>query len=302
MKIKAIEPYRLHLWQAVVARFRHPIGYTVCDDKLWMLQRHRQGLVLVQIGSQDSTLELEVLAHTQEIAPRVLREQVAEALGCYHHLGEFYDFAKQDKTLWQVIEPLEGLPIPRSNDLYTALISLIIEQHIAWTSAQDAQYRLLQWADNRITYDDETFYAFPTPEQLASADLEDLFHLKITHKRIQMLIDISRQFVSRELDLYLPSAQESAEALYQHLLSIKGVGHWTASNVISRAFGLYPYVPHNDVAVQAAVNWYFHGEEGRLDAKELQAQFAEYGEYGGLVAHFTLLRWVIDRYPIVNLK
>ena len=56
-------------------------------------------------------------------------------------------------------------------------------------------------------------------------------------------------------------------------------------------------MPHNDVALQAAVAEYFSVEKS---ADATKVVFANYGEYAGLSAHFTLMRWVLDKYPIVN--
>ena len=83
------------------------------------------------------------------------------------------------------------------------------------------------------------------------------------------------------------------------LLEIKGVGPWTASNVVGRACGSYPFVSHNDVALQAAVQRYFHAGQGEKGAAQLRDTLEPYGEFAGIAGHFVLLRWVIDNYPPV---
>jgi hypothetical protein len=55
-------------------------------------------------------------------------------------------------------------------------------------------------------------------------------------------------------------------------------------------------VGHNDVALQAAVNHYFFGGVGRIPAQQVLDAFAPYGDFAGLAAHYTMLRWVLDRY------
>jgi len=171
---------------------------------------------------------------------------------------------------------------------------MIIEQHIAWAAAQKAQRRLVEWADNSIEHEGVKHYALPTPQQLASASLNDLQGvLKITYKRTQMLIELAQQIVMGELDLGAMQAAEP-DALYQQLLAIKGIGHWTAAGIISRSKGIYAYVAHNDVALQAAVRKYFVVEKSAAATKAI---FERYEPFAGLAAHFTLIPLDSGRIP-----
>lgn len=81
------------------------------------------------------------------------------------------------------------------------------------------------------------------------------------------------------------------------LMQIKGVGAWTAGNVIGRAFGRYPLLAENDVALQSAVRAYFYAGEGEKSADMVRRALGAHGDYAGLAGHFVLLRWALDRYP-----
>jgi DNA-3-methyladenine glycosylase II len=129
---------------------------------------------------------------------------------------------------------------------------------------------------------------------LASATVDDLIPLKITFKRMQMLIDLARAIVEGTIDLDAWMRLDAA-ALYDKLCSLHGVGHWTAAVVVTRTKGIFQHIAHNDVALQAAVAHYFQTGKSAPDVLRIMGQ---YGEYGGLVAHFTLMRWVLDRYPL----
>ena len=83
-------------------------------------------------------------------------------------------------------------------------------------------------------------------------------------------------------------------------MRIKGIGHWTAAVILARAFGCRDYVGYNDVALQAAVNRYFYGGEGRIPVQMVADTFAPFGEFAGTVAYHTLLRWVLDQYPVIK--
>ena len=211
-------------------------------------------------------------------------EKIKHVIGADSNLSDFYDSANKDERLGAIIKPLIGLPLYRNENLYEALIFVIIEQHIAWVNAQKAQKVLVEWGDNFIEYEGVKYYVMPTPEQLANATIDDLRPTKITFKRMQLLIDIAQRFVD-DPDFIVFDSKVSAQELYDELLKIKGIGHWTASVVVSRVTGVYPFVPHNDVALQAAVAEYFEVEKS---AEATTTIFSEYGEFAGISCTFYI--------------
>lgn len=280
-------PYSFDLFYKIHARYPHPSLFTLRDGEYYRAFHSDTGLSLLKVVSDGEIVPL--------IGEAPL-EKCKHVIGAATNLSDFYDTAGKDETLGLIIKPLIGLPLYCSENLYEALIFVIIEQHIAWVNAQKAQRVLVEWGNNYIEYEGNKYYAMPTPEQLANATMDDLRPTKITFKRMQLLIDIAQRFVD-EPDFMYFDRKVSAQALYDELLKIKGIGHWTASVVVSRTTGVYPFVPHNDVALQAAVADYFAVEKS---AEATKTVFAEYGEFAGLAAHFTLMKWVLDKYPIVN--
>ena len=284
------QAYSFDLFYKIHVRYPHPSLFTLHDNSYYRAFNSNEGLSLLKVQTKDSDLTITPLIGT------VQRDLINHILGTDTQLDDFYDMAQANKPLSNIIEPLLGLPLYRSENLYEALIFVIIEQHIAWVNAQKAQRALIEWGNNYLEYENNKYYVMPPPEQLAQATIDDLRPLKITFKRMQLLIDIAQEFADnasflQEADL------DNPETLYKELLKIKGVGHWTASVVVSRATGHYPFVPHNDVALQAAVAEYFSVQKS---AKATTKVFEAYNDFAGLAAHFTLMKWVLDKYPIVN--
>src|SRR5439155_23424705 len=116
--------------------------------------------------------------------------------------------------------------------VYEALVNVIIEQQIAWKAARKARQWLVEWAGNRIEFGGEAFYAFPTSTQIASATIDDLRPLKITFKRMQMLIDLSREITQNRLNLEALQSLPHDEA-YAALMRLHGIGRWTAAVILS---------------------------------------------------------------------
>jgi DNA-3-methyladenine glycosylase II len=291
MKLSPTPPYDFSKLLALLRRFPCPSSFVVQDGAYYQTLRQRNTLSLIRAAAAEDSIQLErLIGNAPEDA---INAQFAQILGTERDLRPFYAYTESQPNLWQIVEPLVGLPVYCTPDVFHALVYVIIEQHISWAAAQRAQRALVEWGGHFIEHDGIRHYALPTPEQLAKATIDDLRPLKITFKRMQLLIDVARNVVDGSLDLST-IRQHSPEDVYNALLSIKGVGHWTASVVIGRIFGAFPYVPHNDVGLQAAVARYFNVEKS---AQATQQLFSKYGEYAGLAAHFTLMRWVLEMYP-----
>jgi len=318
--LKPAEQYNFGLLLDILSRFAYPTLDYARDGAYWRVLRIGEKLVLVrveEVPSPPDPLSLRAMGNNSELAAEkslsvsavtdndtlqaeAVINALMQVLPIDSNRAGFEAAARADATLWGVVEPLVGLPEWRTATLWEGLAQAIIEQQIAWVAAQKAQRWLVEWAGNFVEHDGNRYYAFPTPGQIAAATVEDLKPLKITFKRMALLIDVAQQVETGTLDLE-SLRDASADDAYQRLLSIKGIGHWTAAVALGRAFG-HGYVTHNDVALQAAVNRYFYGGTGRIPAEQLIATFAPYGEHASTAAHYTLMRWVLDVYPRVDFR
>lgn len=291
-------PYDFAKMLDVMGRFQ-PVMDVARDGEYWRALRVGAHLALVRVRSRgtvdDPALDVYRMAATGAVDNHVVLGKLRHLLSTDMDMNPFYAFARTDSPLWETVEPLRGLHFIRAESIFEALLTTIIEQQIALTAALRAQRWLVEWAGNGIAYNGETFYAFATPAQVAAAQVADLKPLKITFRRMQLLIDVAQQQASGQLDLE-SLRQGSAQAAYESLVRIRGVGHWTAAWTLTRGLGAYDAVGHNDVALQAAVNLYYYGQSGRATAQAVGDMFAGYGEYAGLAAFHTLMRWVFDRY------
>ena len=286
-------PYRFDLLLEFIKRRAYPARMVVERDTLWtFVGGHKcafrqSGSAIVMTGP---ALAADATARLRQLARYIL--------GLDRDLGDFYAAARRDERLWAIVAPVFGMPLFCAETVFEALVTLIIEQHITWTGALRAQQRLLRILHCGASAGGRKIYDFPTPEQLSALDGARLKPLKITNGRIKLLLDIARDAQARALDLER-LRQLSPAAGYRRLLSIKGVGHWTAANALGRALGEYAYLSHNDVALQAAVNLYFYRGSGVKGAAQVLDTLGKYGEYAGLAGHFILLRWVLDKYPVL---
>ncbi len=296
-------PYNFPLLLDFLTRFAHPTLNIVQDNALWRVVQSADRLALLRVTASGTTaapqLHVHIAASSGDVQDQLLIENVAHILPIHHDWSAFYSRARLDAGLWDVVAPLLGLPELRTTNVFEALIQTVIEQQISWVTAQKAQRWLVEWVGNKLEYAGQVHYAFPIPAQIAAATIDDLKPLKITFKRMALMIDLAGQVVANQLDLEGLRDMPPAEA-YQHLLAIKGIGHWTAAVTLERAFGYTDWVAYNDVVLQAATNRYFLRGSGRIPPELVAQTFAQYGDFAGLAARYTMFRWVFEQYPQVN--
>jgi DNA-3-methyladenine glycosylase II len=292
--LRPAQPYHFPLLLEVLSHFAYPTLDIAYDDAYWRVLRVNGGLGLLRVtAANDGALHVERAAG--DTPGDALLGRLRQVLPIDDSRAEFYTYARGDAALWSVVEPLVGLPPWRSETLYEAVMEAIIEQQIAWVAAQRAQRWLVEWGGSALEYEGQRYYAFPAPEQIAAARPEDLKPLKITDRRIAVMIAVSQQVAAGTLDLEALAALP-ADEIYRELVAIKGIGDWTAKVALLRAFG-HESVASGDVALQAAVNRYFYSGTGSVTARQVEQTFARYGIFGGLAARYTLMRWVLDVYP-----
>lgn len=256
-------------------------------------------LALVEITSLGTAaapeLAARVLTAGGALDHTLLAAKLRRVLNLDADLAPFYAVAAREPVLAETVQHLYGLHTLQADSLLEALLLTMIEQQIALKMAQAAERWLLAWGGESLTYEGTTYYAFPTPQRLAVATVADLTPLKITFGRMQRMIDLAQSMVSGAFDLEALRDQP-AENVYRGLVALNGVGHWTAAWALVRAQGRHPFVGASDVALRAAVNHYYYGQTGRADVALVEQTFAQYGEFAGLAAFYTIMRWAFDRY------
>lgn len=259
--------------------------------------RLRTGTALVRVVNQgmvDSpALGVYLLAASGPLDVDELLRQVAHVFNIGADLRGFYAVARPDMVLWELVKPLYGLHMLQTESIYEALSVTIIEQQIALSAAQKGERWLVEWGGDLIEHDGQQHYLFPRAEQIATATTEALTPLKITFRRMSVLIEIARLEADQSLERL---RRLTTPEVHAALLAIKGVGHWTAAWTLTRSMGRYTYVGSADVALRAAVNHYFFGQTGRSSPVETDMIFNRYGAYAGLACFYTLMHWALKKY------
>jgi 3-methyladenine DNA glycosylase/8-oxoguanine DNA glycosylase len=286
-------PYEFKRLVDVLSRFAVRPHFCLTRAAYWRGLRIGDAAGAVRLSDEAGCLRVELHGWHTPPNPLGLERAVRALAGLHLDLAPFYARARADAALWAWLEPLAGLPLFSSADLYDALTATIIEQHISWTAALGVQARFAALFGAPISTPAGIVYAPPAPAQIAALSRADLAPLKLTTARLDLLIRASQLIADGAFDGW---QQADPQALYAALLRVKGIGHWTATVTVGRALGVQPHLHDNDAALQAAVNAFFYQRAGRASLDETRAAFAPYGTDAPLIAQLLMLRWVIARY------
>ncbi len=278
---------------AQAARFLSAYDVRTPEGALRRLLRAGGGLALVEavdLGTADQPrVGVRVLSTAGDPAPNQIEAAARQWLNPDLQPAPFYELARCDPALRSIVEPIVGLRSLRAGSLFESLGLTLIEQQIALISAQAAERWLAQTYGSRVDYNGSSYFAFPEPAQIAALNQLALRPMRITFRRMNTLIAVAR----RDLDGLRARAPDHALAA---LTQINGVGHWTAAWTVTRFWGVHPYIGSADVALRSAVNRLVYARAGRAERDVTDDFFMRLGDYAGIAAYHTLMRYALEKH------
>jgi DNA-3-methyladenine glycosylase II len=249
-------------------RFRNGLYQRLLDDG------DRLALVGVrQVGPVDApALSVEVTCggDGRPATPDpTLRDRVRAMLGAGDRLDDFVRHAADDPVLGPLAPPLRGLRQARWPSGFETLVTSITAQQVNLTFAYAIRARLVRRLGRTATLGGETYFAFPTPERLAAASPEALVALQYSRRKAEYIIELARRLAEGRLDL--PAFERLPdEAVIERLVTLRGIGRWTAEWYLIRALGRPDVFPADDVGLRKLVAR-AAGVDGAIDAARARA-------------------------------
>ena len=142
----------------------------------------------------------------------------------------------------QQLKPLltQGLRLPACWDTFEAGIKAILGQQVSVKAAYGHTHQLIEKLGSNTN---TGMKLFPTPEQVAKADLS---FLKMPNRRKQTLIDFATWFLKKE--------QQEEDFELSDILKIKGIGPWSYEYIKLRSGADSDAFPEKDLGVQKALS------------------------------------------------
>lgn len=216
---------------------------------------------------------------------------------CREYFDLDTDYTKIKKVLSGVDDYLkrsikygEGIRILKQ-DLWETIISFIISANNNIPRIKGIIERMSKKYGNEIIYNGNSYYSFPTPQQLSKASVEDLRKLGLGF-RDKRVYETTKMILNKEIDLDKLKGIKDSGLLREELNKLPGVGDKVADCIMlfsMRRFNVFPV----DVWVRRVMNeLYIKAEnEEKINKKQIRNLAEEkYGNLAGIAQQY-LFYW-----------
>ena len=142
-------------------------------------------------------------------------------------LSTFYEQAKADPIMVQITQKLYGLKNPTTPTVFEALVDSIVEQQISIKVARTVEHRLAKKFGDQLEIDGDRYFAFPTPQNIASASLDEIQQVGLSRRKAEYIQEAAKLIVNDKLDLEHLKTHKNPEEIILELDEIRGIGVWT---------------------------------------------------------------------------
>lgn len=134
------------------------------------------------------------------------------------------------------------------------------------------------------------FWIFPTPYDIAALTVEELHVLRMTVKKCEYIIGVAQLIAEGKLTKELLLNAGDYKQSEKMLVSIRGIGTWTANYVLMRCLRVPTAFPIDDVGLHNAIK-YLLGTEKKPTKEEILKLFSNWGNWESY-ATFYLWRFL----------
>jgi len=194
-------------------------------------------------------------------------------LGAPFELDAFYAWAQDDPVLRELTDRLAGFRPPLAPDPFETLVTSITAQQVSLFAAFAIRNRLIERFGRQVGQ----AYAFPTAGRLREATHDELTALGFSNRKAEYVLGLSHEPLDLHELALLPD-----EEVKRRLVSIRGIGEWTAEWFLARHLARPRAWPVGDVALDKAVRAFYP------DVTDLEAARERFEPFQNLSAHYLL--------------
>jgi DNA-3-methyladenine glycosylase II len=268
------------------------------------IQKYENGKYWQVIRKNDLLIHLSVSVLGAIDNPRLLVElrspeklsvsDVEAALNSVHSifnlqidLNSFYKEVQNDKIMSKLVQHLRGLKPISTPTPFEALVSSIIAQQISLNAGYRIEQRLVKKFGGVLQIDGNTSYAFPTPENLASAHAAELVKCGLTGRKAEYIYEIARSAADGTLDLEKFRNYDDVNNIINELSRVRGIGEWTARMTALRGLHRFDYYPRGDLGLRRVVSHYYCRDR-KITNDEVRKIAEKWGTLKGLAASYLM--------------
>lgn len=272
------------------------------NNRFWQVIRIGDKLALASLESADNVekprLEVE-LRSTRELTEEdkeAAAETITRIFNLDFDLSEFYNEIRKDETMSALARRLCGLRSPTTQFAFEALVDSIVEQQISLKVANVFERRIVKKWGDALTLDEETYYAYPTPQSLAAATQQELRAVGLSERKAEYVRNAASLIAQGKLDLEALKCREKASEIIEELDKIKGIGVWTAELTMIRGMQRLEALPADDLGLRRTIS-HFYCCGKQITSAEARKIAENWGKWKGLAAYYLIMAEIIGIEP-----
>jgi DNA-3-methyladenine glycosylase II len=255
--------------------------YAVTDTSVIRLIRLESGLALIEVSGAENQLIVEISKDSidQQDETQCLA-YVRDWFDLDRDISAFYQLLGQQTETKKFAEKYAGLRLMGIVDLFEALCWCVIGQQINLTFAHKIKTRLVNRYGDVIEHKGQALYCFPTPQQLANIERDELVAMQFSKQKINYIINISQAFCEDVLNKkHMLNLDKKAQM--EKLLAIKGIGPWTANYVSMKSLRDMTCIAYGDTGLSSALHTHFNTEKkpDKITIDKIFKSFAGWESY-----------------------
>jgi DNA-3-methyladenine glycosylase II len=297
LTIKAVPPFDFDLSAKIFSSSEKQIGKYE-NGKYWRVIRVNNKLILVTLTSSGSVDKPKLLAELKsnkkilDNDKKRAEETIFSLFNLKCDLKPFYEDIKNDKIMYNLTQRLRGLKSPTTPTVFEALIDSIIEQQISLNVAHSLEKNVIKTFGDTLKVDNAVYYAFPTPQKLASASVEKLRQCGLSFRKAEYIRDVSKLIADGKLDLEKLKSYENIKEIINELCEIRGIGVWTAELTMVRGMQKLEAIPADDLGVRRCIS-HCYCNDRKISGEEARKIAEKWGKWKGLASFYLLTAGIL---------
>jgi DNA-3-methyladenine glycosylase II len=293
LTIAALPPFRFDLSSEIFANGNRQIR-NYDNGRFWQVIRVNGTLILAIIEAAGTfekpkvSVELRSNSAIGEEDRKKAEETVNSLFSLDYDLAPFYEGVSNDNIMAYLTRQLWGLKSPTTQTVFEALVDSIVEQQISLKVANSIEHKITKKFGGTLDLEGNTYYAYPTPQNLASASIEEIRQCGLSLRKAEYIKGISALITQGKLDLEKLRNYESAEQIIRELDEIRGIGVWTAELTMLRGMQRLEALPADDLGLRRVISHYYCS--GKMITGAEARQIAKvWGNWKGLAAYYLVV-------------
>jgi DNA-3-methyladenine glycosylase II len=174
--------------------------------------------------------------------------------------------AKKDRVMRRIIPHFGDARLASRGDAFVTLARSIVGQQISVKAAQSVWDKLVKLLPRKIT-----------PAALLKLRIDDMRQAGLSARKVEYLVDLAMHFANRKVHVNQWQDMDD-EAVIAELISIRGIGRWTAEMFLIFHLLRPNVLPLDDLGLIKGISQnYFSGEAvSRSDAREVAQAWEPY--------------------------